>query len=135
MAKLTGFKKVAVINLGCINYHFAIYDDGTDYQVGDKVVVSGTASRDWNNTIIKEIISAEEAAERTTKAITAEVICKINTSAYETRIEKRKTAEKIKKELNKRMKQMDELSKYEYYAKNDSEFAELFNQFKELNNC
>lgn len=132
MAKLTGFKKVAVIHLSYTDYHFAIYDDGTDYQIGDTVIVSGSASRDWANTVISEIISAEEAAERMTKAITAEVICKVDTSAYDKRVQKRKEAEKLKKELDKRMKQMDELSRYEYYAKNDSEFAELFNQFKEL---
>ena len=36
MAKLEGFSKVAVIKFGGnYPYHFAIYDDGTDYQVTD----------------------------------------------------------------------------------------------------
>ena len=40
MGKLEGFSKVAVVNFrGYTDYHFAIYDDGTDYQVGDMVVL------------------------------------------------------------------------------------------------
>ena len=41
MAKLEGFSKVAVVNYGGYSdYHFAIYEDGVDYQVGDMVVTS-----------------------------------------------------------------------------------------------
>ena len=97
MAKLEGYKKVAVIKLGCIDYHYAIYNDGTDYQVGDKVLVSGTASSNWNTTTISEIITAEEAHERCKKNITAEVICKLDTSAYDKRVANRKEAEKLKR--------------------------------------
>ena len=39
MAKLEGFSKVAVVNYGGYSdYHFAIYEDGVDYQVGDTLV-------------------------------------------------------------------------------------------------
>ena len=39
MAKLEGFSKVAVVNYGGYSdYHFAIYEDGVDYQVGDMVL-------------------------------------------------------------------------------------------------
>ena len=43
MAKLEGFKKVAVIKYGCNSYHFAIYEDGNDYNVGDYVILSGSS--------------------------------------------------------------------------------------------
>ena len=44
MSKLTGYKAVAVIKQGYAykHYHFAIYDDGFDYQPGDKVILSNS---------------------------------------------------------------------------------------------
>ena len=78
MAKLEGFSKVAVINYsGYSNYHFAIYEDGVDYQVGDMVVFSNGSTP----AKIKEIVDLEEATRRFSKTITAEVIGKVDTSA------------------------------------------------------
>ena len=55
MAKLEGFSKVAVIKFdGNYPYYFAIYDDGTDYQVGDMVVLTGSNA---TTAKIDEIIS------------------------------------------------------------------------------
>lgn len=128
--KLTGYTKVAVIKTdGCIsNYHFAIYDDGVDYHPGDKVIVTG------NNKIqeISEIITPEEAKDRFDKDIIAEVIGRIDTTAYDKRAEKRKEAKRIKEEMDKKVKEMDELLKYEMYAKQSPEFLSLLNQYKEL---
>ena len=132
MAKLEGYKKVAVIKLGCIDYHYAIYDDGTDYKAGDRVLVSGGASASWNNTVISEIITAEEAHEKCKKNITAEVICKIDTSAYDKRVANRKEVEKLKKEMNKKISELDELNKYKYYAEQNPELEAMFNRLKEL---
>ena len=46
MAKLEGFSKVAVVKQGGNEYHFAIYDDGFDYRVGDTVVLSNGYTAD-----------------------------------------------------------------------------------------
>lgn len=128
--KLTGYKKVAVIRTdgGINDYHFAIYDDGIDYCPGDKVMVSG------NNRIqtIKEVITSEEAKERFGGDITAEVIGRIDTTAYDKRVEKRKEVKRIKDEMDKKVKEMDELLKYEMYAKQSPEFLALLDQYKEL---
>ena len=128
--KLTGYKKVAVIQTdGCgYNYNFAIYDDGVDYCPGDKVMVSG------NDRIqtIEEVITAEEAKERFGGDIVAEVIGRIDTTAYDKRVEKRKEAKRIKDEMDKKVKEMDELLKYEMYAKQSPEFLTLLDQYKEL---
>ena len=40
--------------------------------------------------------------KKTTKNITAEVICKVNTEAYKGRIEDRKKAAEIKKQMDKK---------------------------------
>lgn len=128
--KLTGYKNVAVIRTdnGIIDYHFAIFDDGVDYHPGDKVMVSG------NDRIqtIKEVITAEEAKERFGGDIIAEVIGRIDTAAYDMRVEKRKEAKRIKDEMDKKVKEMDELLKYEMYAKQSPEFLALLDQYKEL---
>ena len=66
MAKLEGFSRVAVVNFsGYTDYHFAIYDDGVDYQVGDMVAFSNGSTPQR----IKEIISISEANSRFSKNI------------------------------------------------------------------
>lgn len=126
--KLAGFNKVAAIKQGYGTYHFAIYDDGFDYKPGDTVIVSG------NNQIqkIDEIITSEEAAERFNKNITAEVICKIDTSDYDKRVENRKQATDIKKKMDAIIQKMDEENKYKMYAMFNPELKELLDKYKEL---
>ena len=129
MAKLEGFSKVAVIKFGSsFSYYFAIYDDGIDYQVGDYVVLSGTSQ----NAKIDEIISVEEATNRTNKNITAEVIGRVDTTAYEKRVEQRKEKEKLKKELDKRKKEIQKKLDDEYYASKDETYAEMLRQYENL---
>ena len=129
MAKLEGFSKVAVIKFGGnYPYHFAIYDDGTDYQVGDYVVVSANSP----NAKIDEIISVEEAAKRSNKNITTEVIGRVDISAYEKRVEQRKEKEKLKKELDKRKKEIQKKLDDEYYASKDKTYAEMLRQYESL---
>lgn len=130
MAALTGYKAVAVIKQGCYNkdYHFAIYEDGTDYKPGDMVKVSGGNGFD----VIEEIITPEEAHERFKKNITAEVICKVDTTAYDERVRKRKEAADIKKEMDKVIKQMDEKMKYEIYAEENPDLKDMLKKYMEL---
>lgn len=129
MAKLEGFSKVAVIKYGgSFPYHFAIYDDGTDYQVGDMVVLSNNLA----SAKIDEIISVEEAVSRCNKNITAEVIGKVDVSAYEKRVEQRKEKEKLKKELDKRKKEIQKKLDDEYYASKDETYAEMLRRYERL---
>ncbi len=128
MAKLTGFNKVAVIKQGCVAYHFAIYNDGFDYQPGDKVLVSG------NNRllVIDDVITLEEAIQIFDKNITAEVICKVDTFSYDVRVKKRKQAADMKKKMDAMIKQMDEENKYDMYAERNPELKALLDNYKEL---
>ena len=143
MAKLEGYKAVAVIEEETVyyygttkDYHYAIFDDGNTYKIGDKILVSGT-----NKSIlkIKNIITPEEAKEEGRKDITAEVICKIDTSAYDKRVEERKEnakrkkeADKIKKQMDKIIAEMDQTKRYEMYASDNPELAEKLKVYKEL---
>lgn len=139
MGKLEGYYAVAAIKHGVYDkiYHYAIYDDGNTYVAGDKVLVSGCHSN--QPCIISEILTLDEAKESFSKAITAEVICKCDMSAYDKRVEERKELEKRIKEANKIKKQMDEMIKkmdetklYEMYSKNNPELAEKLKAYKEL---
>lgn len=130
MSKLTGFKAVAVVKQGCSVYHFAIFDDGMEYQAGDKVAVSG-ASKDYLLTI-NEVITPEEAAQRYSGNITAEVIDVVNMYNYEERVAKRKAAEDLKKSMDKAIKEMQEVDKYEMYAKQNPALKDMLDQYKKL---
>ena len=134
MAKLEGYKAVAVTKEGCYGkkYSYAIYDDGEVYKAGDKIVVSGS-----NKDIltIEEILTPEEC----NRNITAEVICKVDTSAYDKRVEERKEkaerkkeADKIKKQMDKMITEMDQTKRYEMYANDNHELAEKLKVYKEL---
>lgn len=134
MAKLEGCKAVAVIKEGCYGkkYFYAIYSDGETYKAGDKIVVSGA-----NNGVltIEEILTPDECNIN----ITAEVICKVNTSAYDKRVkerkekaERKKEADKIKKQMDKMITEMDQTKRYEMYASDNPELAEKLKVYKEL---
>lgn len=130
MAKLEGFERVVVVKYDCSSckYHFALYDDGVDYNVGDMVVLSNGSTP----AKIAEIISAEEAKERYKSNITAEVIGKVDTSAYDERIAKRKEKERLKKELDKRKKEIQKRLDDEYYASKDETYAEMLKQYNDF---
>lgn len=128
MSKLTGFKAVAVVKQGYGTYHFAVYDDGVDYLPGDKVMVSGQD----NILIIEEIISPEMAEVRYKGNITAEVIGKVDTSSYQARVTKRKEADELKKSMDRAIKEMQEVDKYEMYAKQNPALKDMLDRYKDL---
>ena len=125
MAALKGYYAVAETKQGNCYYYYAIYDDGNTYKVGDKVIVSG---RCGDVLEIINILSPEEVITN----ICAEVICKVDTTAYDERVENREKADKLKKEMDKMIKAMDESKKYEMYAEESPELAEMLNEYKSL---
>lgn len=141
MAKLEGYYAVAVTEEGTgyygmtKDYYYAIFNDGNTYAIGDNILVSGVNK---NVLTIKNIITSEEAKEKGRKDITVEVICKVDTSAYDKRVKERKKAER-KKEAGKIKKQMDEMitgmnqtKYYDMYASDNPELAEKLKMYKEL---
>lgn len=130
MAALTGYAAVAVIEQGCYNkeYYYAIYADGYNYKVGDKVLVSN------NNDIwtIKRLLTVQQAAEEHKAAITAEVVTHVDNSAYLERVKQRKEAADIKKDMDKIIKQMDEKMKYEIYAEENPDLKKMLERYREL---
>ena len=125
--KLTGYKYVAGVKMGCVTYYYALYDE--NISVGDSVLVTGRCN---SVCVIDEIITVDEAKDKTTKPITAEVKCKVDLSAYETRVQNRIKAEKLKQQMDKKIAEMDELNKYVMYAERNPELASMFAEFLEL---
>lgn len=130
MAALTGYAAVAVIEQGCYNkeYYYAIYADGYNYKVGDKVLVSN------NNDIwtIKRLLTVQQAADEHKAVITAEVVTHVDNSAYLKRVEQRKEAAAIKKNMDKIIKQMDEQMKYDIYAEENPDLKKMLERYREL---
>lgn len=130
MAALTGYAAVAVIEQGCYNkeYYYAIYADGYNYKVGDKVLVSNTNDI-WT---IKRLLTVQQAAEEHKAAITAEVVTHVDNSAYLERVKQRKEAAAIKKDMDKIIKQMDEQMKYDIYAEENPDLKKMLERYREL---
>ena len=93
-------------------------------------MVTGAAEEELRK--VKEVISLDELRKRYSGDVTAEVMCRVDLSAYEKRIADRQEARKLKEEMNRVIKQMDEVNKYEMYAQNNSEFADMLARYKEL---
>ena len=127
MAKLTGYYEVAETIQSGGRYYYAIYEDYACYQVGDKILVSGACH---NILEITSILTPEEVEGKVN--ITAEVICKVDTKAYEKRVEERRRKMKLKKELDKRLKEIVNEGKYEWAAEKDPEFAKMLEEYKKI---
>ncbi len=130
MPKLTGYKEVAVIEIAGKDYHFAIYDDGQNYSVGDTVIVSGAARTGIRE--IKEIISIEAAETRCAKGITAEIISRVDLLDYRKRVEYRRAEAKLKNEINKAVSKVDRETKLKLFSENLPEIKILLDKYKEL---
>ena len=127
MAKLTGCYEVAETNQGCGRYYYAIYKDQNHYKVGDKILVSGACS---NVLTITAVLTPEEVEGKVN--ITAEVICKVDTEAYEKRVEERKKKAQLKKELDKKLKEIVDENKYVWAAEKNPEFAKMLEEYKKI---
>lgn len=125
--KLLGFKNVAVIEIAGKDYYYALYDE--DIKAGDNVLVTGSCSSILN---VKEVVTAEEAKEKCTKDICAEVKCKVDLSAYNERVKNREEAVNLRKKMDEEIKKMDELNKYEMYADKNPALKEMLEQLKSL---
>ena len=66
------------------------------------------------------------------RGITAEVIAKIDMTAYRNRVSQRKAKEELKKKLDKRRKEIQQRLDDEYYASQDEEFYEMLREYSEL---
>jgi len=127
MEKLTGYNKVAVVKMSGVDYHYALYDESIE--AGDSVLISGACER---VVVVDEVISVEEARARFSKNITAEVKCKVDLSAYNQRVENRVKAAELRKKMDQKIAEMDEMNKYVVYADRNPELAKMLAEYRDL---
>lgn len=146
--KMTGFSKVAIVNLvedySKKDYGFALYDEDINeivkYDTSHPLYVVVNARGKDNRIlgILKEIKTVEEYG----KSVTAQVIGVVNMNAYNARIDEEnrlkeiaKQKASIEKELKSEIEKMNNIALYEKMAKEHPEnprLAELVNALKEL---
>lgn len=126
--KLSGYNKVAIIEISGKDYYYALYDE--DIKAEDKVLVTGRLATDILT--VKNVLTKDEARELCSVAITEEVRCKVDLSAYNQRVKNREEATKLRKKMDDEIKKMDELNKYEMYADRNPALREMLEQLKGL---
>lgn len=114
-----------------MEYYYALYDEG--FIIGDHVVVK-SANHGFGLAVITDIIhdSCVTQAMRDYCNEGREIVSKFDMSAYELRVEKRKAAKQLKADMNKKMKEMQELAMFEMMAKENPELKKMLDAYKEL---
>lgn len=123
---LTGYKKVAGVNIGSNPYYYAVYDEAVE--VGSIVQVTGRAS--GQNLTVDTLVPVEDYDG--TYTITEEVCAVVDNAKYLARQEKREKAAKLMKKMDAEIAKMTELDKYARYAEINPGVADLFKELKEL---
>ena len=112
-------------------YHYALYD--TNIVGGDYVVVK-SANHGMGIAQVMEVIPECYVTQAMLDYCNEgrEVISVFDMSAYEERVEKRKKAKQLKADMNKKMKEMQELAMFEMMAKENPELKKMLDVYKEL---
>ncbi len=109
-------------------YTFRTYDE---VEIGDKVVVN--TRHGLAVATIQGFPEESVAVARSKFQSLAEVVCRVDMTAFNERKEKAEKASAIKAEMDCKVKQMQEDAVYEMFAEKDPQLAELLKQYKELN--
>ena len=106
-------------------YAFALFDNTIDV---DDLVLCDT-SNGYNVAKVVEIIPKNEYNGCT---VSKEVICKVDFSDFENRKANREEAKKLKVEMDKKIKDLQELTLYEMMAEKSPELKEMLEMYKGL---
>lgn len=129
---LSGYKVVGIKFLEGTNtakeYIYACYDD---VQEGDYVVVK-SGHHGWGIARINQIYGTTPDNTDIPVEYNREVIAKFDPSPYFKRVEKIKRLGEIKRDMDKKVKELQNLAVYEALAKDNPELKELLEEFKSL---
>ena len=106
-------------------YAFALFDE---YISVDDCVLCDT-SYGYSVGKVVEIINKDEYEGAD---VTKEIICFVNFADFEQRKKNREEAKKLKSEMDKKMKEMQELALYEMMAEKSPELKEMLDNYKAL---
>ena len=107
------------------DYAFALFDD----DVNENDFVLCDTSMGYNVAKVTKIVSQDEYSGCT---VTKEIVCKIDFTAFENRKELRKQKENLKKQMDKMVKDNQELFLYQALAEQNPEMAALLAAYKSL---
>ena len=106
-------------------YAFALFDDEVKV---DDCVLCDTA----NGYVVAKIIEIIPKSEYEGTKVTKEIICKVDFTEFENRKENRTKALKLKSEMDKKIKEMQELAVFEMMAEKNPELKEMLEMYKGL---
>jgi len=107
-------------------YAFALFDD-TSVCIDDLVLCDTE-----NGYGVAKVVSIVPQSEYTGVAVTKEIICRVDFTAFEERKEKRRQKEALKKQMDKMIHDNQELILYQALAEKSSEMAEMLAAYKSL---
>ncbi|MBR5604249.1 MAG: hypothetical protein IKW51_08620 [Bacteroidales bacterium] len=109
-------------------YAFALFNtNNDDVVIGDYVLCD--TSQGYNVAKVTKIVSQSEYSGCT---VTKEIICKVDFTEFEKRKELRKEKEALKKQMDKMVKDNQELFLYQALADKNPEMAEMLAKYREL---
>lgn len=105
-------------------YYYALFDE---YNVGDLVVVQ----TGHHGLALAEISSIDCTGKNRVKC-SREIVTRVDMDAYYERQEKRKALEQLKKDMDKKVKELQETAIYELLAEKDPSLASMLAEYKQL---
>lgn len=109
-------------------YAYALFDCCAT--IGDLALVR--SSSNYGVVRIENILSMNEHESLGGHPVTNEIICKVDFSGIQRRIDQRKRKEELRKQMDKLVKENQELILYQALAEKSPEMAELLNEYKSL---
>lgn len=109
-------------------YAFALFDDTVD--VNDTVLVDTTNG--YGVAVVNEIHSKADYEELGCSLPTKEVICKIDFTAFDERKAKRAKAVKLKNDMDKMVKSLQEIAVFELLAEKSPELKAMLEEYKSV---
>lgn len=108
-------------------YAFALFD--TNVTVDDLVLCDTSCGYS-----VAKVVEIIPKSEYEGVNVTKEIVCKVDFTNFETRKENRAKAAKLKVDMDKKIKEMQELAVFEMMAEKNPELKEMLEAYKELMN-
>lgn len=137
MNKIIGNYRVAKVRFleGSNTYHtynYALFDD--EIQLYDNCVVK-SANHGFGIASIEEIIdNIDDISVTDSNGNIREIVCKIDMSAFHKRIKDRQRVSQLKKEMDKKVKELQGLALYKMMAETSPELKTMLSEYEELTN-
>lgn len=137
MSKIIGNYRVAKVRFleGCNThntYNYALFDD--EIQLYDNCVVK-SANHGFGIASIEEIIdNINDISVTDSNGNIREIVCKIDMSAFHKRIKDRQRVSQLKKEMDKKVKELQGLALYKMMAETSPELKTMLSEYEELTN-